>query len=123
MPNLAANLTIALRRGAVSGPVRTGSPPDSKGRVPVSVRPPGSALKQKLRDHGLAQVLHNLPAGNWAGGERGVACLPDQVDEFKAGIKLIETINTRDLPGSSSARPVRPSSGVVRCDCFEFNER
>jgi hypothetical protein len=80
-------------------------------------------LKQKLRDHGLAQVLHNLPAGNWAGGERGVACLPDQVDEFKAGIKLIETINTRDLPGSSSARPVRPSSGVVRCDCFEFNER
>ena len=79
-----------------------------RGRVPVSVRPPGSALKQKLRDHGLAQVLHNLP---------------DQVDEFKAGIKLIETINTRDLPGSSSARPVRPSSGVVRCDCFEFNER
>jgi hypothetical protein len=31
MPKLAANLTIALRRGAVSGPVRTGSPPDSKG--------------------------------------------------------------------------------------------
>ena len=28
--------------------------------------------KQELRDlltrHGLAQVLHNLPAGNWAGG-------------------------------------------------------
>ena len=43
-------------------------------------------LKQKLRDHGLAQVLHNLPAGNWAGGERGIACLPDRVDEFRAGV-------------------------------------
>jgi hydroxypyruvate isomerase len=43
-------------------------------------------LKQRLRDHGLAQVLHNLPAGNWAGGERGIACLPDRVDEFKAGV-------------------------------------
>ena len=95
-----------------------------RGRVPVSARLPGSALKQKLRDHGLTQVLHNLPAGNWAGGERGVACLPDRVDEFKAGIKLlIQTINTRDLPDSSSARPATPSSGVVRCDFFEFNER
>src|SRR3954466_2367122 len=43
-------------------------------------------LKGRLRDHGLVQVLHNLPAGNWAAGERGIACLPDRVDEFKAGV-------------------------------------
>jgi hydroxypyruvate isomerase len=43
-------------------------------------------LKQRLRDHGLVQVLHNLPAGNWAGGERGIACLPGREDEFKAGV-------------------------------------
>jgi len=43
-------------------------------------------LKQRLRDHGLVQVLHNLPAGDWAKGERGVACLPGREDEFKAGV-------------------------------------
>jgi hydroxypyruvate isomerase len=44
------------------------------------------ALKTRLRDHGLALALHNLPAGNWAAGERGIACHPDRVDEFKAGV-------------------------------------
>jgi hydroxypyruvate isomerase len=43
-------------------------------------------LKGRLREHGLVQVLHNLPAGNWSAGERGIACLPDRVDEFKAGV-------------------------------------
>jgi len=31
-------------------------------------------------------VLHNLPAGDWAAGERGIACLPDRVEEFEAGV-------------------------------------
>jgi len=45
----------------------------------------------KLKANNLTQVLHNLPAGNWAGGERGIAVLPDRVDEFKAGVdKAIE---------------------------------
>ena len=43
-------------------------------------------LKARLRDHGLVQVLHNLPAGNWAAGERGNACLPDRVEEFRTGV-------------------------------------
>ncbi len=34
----------------------------------------------------LQVVLHNLPAGNWAGGERGIACLPGRVEEFRAGV-------------------------------------
>jgi len=34
----------------------------------------------------LTQVLHNLPAGNWEGGERGIACLPDRVGEFQDGV-------------------------------------
>ena len=31
-------------------------------------------------------MLHNLPAGNWAAGERGIAILPDRVDEFRDGV-------------------------------------
>ena len=40
------------------------------------------------------QVLHNLPAGNWAAGERGIACHPDRVDEFKAGVDQAITYAT-----------------------------
>ncbi len=48
-------------------------------------------LADKLATHGLTQVLHNLPAGDWAGGERGIACLPDRVGEFQDGVgKAIE---------------------------------
>ncbi len=39
-----------------------------------------------LKTHGLKQVLHNLPAGNWDGGERGIACHPDRVEEFRQGV-------------------------------------
>jgi len=43
-------------------------------------------LADRLRAHGLTQVLHNLPAGDWAAGERGIACHPDRVGEFQDGV-------------------------------------
>ena len=43
-------------------------------------------LKGLLETHGLIQVLHNLPAGDWAGGERGIATLPGREAEFREGV-------------------------------------
>ena len=43
-------------------------------------------IRQRLDSFGLTLVLHNLPAGNWDAGERGIACHPNRVDEFKAGV-------------------------------------
>ncbi len=43
-------------------------------------------IKRRLDDNGLTQVLFNLPAGDWAAGERGIACHPDRVEEFRAGV-------------------------------------
>ena len=43
-------------------------------------------IRQRLDDHGLALVLHNLPAGDWDAGERGIACLPDRRHDFRAGV-------------------------------------
>ncbi|MBD3897124.1 hydroxypyruvate isomerase [Halomonas sp. ML-15] len=48
---------------------------------------PASEIKAKLDANGLTQVLHNLPAGDWAAGERGIACHPDRVEEFRAGVE------------------------------------
>lgn len=47
---------------------------------------PVETILERLRWHRLELVLHNLPAGNWEAGERGIACLPDRVNEFRAGV-------------------------------------
>jgi hydroxypyruvate isomerase len=44
-------------------------------------------IKLELDQNQLKLVLHNLPAGDWDGGERGIACLPDRIEEFRAGVK------------------------------------
>ena len=50
-----------------------------------------SEIKQKLDQYQLKLVLHNLPAGDWDAGERGIACLPDRQAEFRDGVsKAIE---------------------------------
>ena len=43
-------------------------------------------IKARLDAHGLQLVLHNLPPGDWAGGERGIACHPDRIIEFRDGV-------------------------------------
>ena len=45
-------------------------------------------LTAALRANGLQQVLHNLPAGNWDSGERGIACHPDRIGEFQDGVGI-----------------------------------
>ncbi|MBK3800384.1 hydroxypyruvate isomerase [Azospirillum brasilense] len=44
------------------------------------------ALVERLAANRLTQVLHNLPAGDWDAGERGIAVLPDRVGEFQDGV-------------------------------------
>lgn len=47
---------------------------------------PAEEIKARLEANGLTQVLFNLPAGDWAAGERGIAILPERVKEFRAGV-------------------------------------
>lgn len=44
------------------------------------------AVAEELQRHGLTQALFNLPAGNWASGERGLGCLPDRIPEFRNSV-------------------------------------
>ena len=46
-----------------------------------------SILAGKLREQNLVQVLHNLPAGKWSAGERGIAIFPGRVPEFREGVQ------------------------------------
>jgi hydroxypyruvate isomerase len=58
-------------------------------------------IADKLNACRLELVLHNLPAGNWASGERGIACHPDRVDEFREGVeqavRYAKILGTRQL--------------------------
>ncbi len=67
---------------------------------------PKEELAERLEKHGLTQALHNLPAGEWAKGERGIAVLPDRVGEFQDSVgtaleyaKILKTQTLNVLAG------------------------
>ena len=52
-------------------------------------------IRSRIDANGLQIVLHNLPAGDWDAGERGIACHPDRVGEFQDGVgRAIEYATT-----------------------------
>lgn len=44
-------------------------------------------IKGRLSANGLQLVLFNVPPGNWASGERGLASLPGRQAEFRDGVE------------------------------------
>jgi hydroxypyruvate isomerase len=44
------------------------------------------AIADQLARHQLQLVLHNMPAGDWAAGERGLACDPARVGQFQDSV-------------------------------------
>jgi hydroxypyruvate isomerase len=87
MPKFAANLTMLFNEVGFLDRFEAAARAGFKGveyLFPYDFAP--DALKDRLERHGLSQVLHNLPAGNWGAGERGIACHPDRVKEFADGV-------------------------------------
>jgi hydroxypyruvate isomerase len=65
-------------------------------------------LAERLERRGLTQVLHNLPAGDWDAGDRGIACLSDRTGEFQDGVgKAI------DYAGSLGCEQVNCLAGIA----------
>jgi hydroxypyruvate isomerase len=64
-----------------------------------------------LNDNGLSLALHNLPAGDWARGERGIACHPDRVAEFRAGVEqAIDYALALDCPQVNCLSGILPTA-------------
>ena len=100
MPKLAANLTMLfnevpfLERFALA---RKAGFDAVEFLFPYAF--PAAEIRRRLDAHRLALVLHNLPAGDWDGGERGIACLPDRGAEFRAGVaQAIEYARALGVP-------------------------
>jgi len=68
-------------------------------------------IADRLDSWRLRLVLHNLPAGDWAGGERGIACHPGREAEFQDGVgKAI------DYAKALGARQLNCLAGIVPQD-------
>jgi hydroxypyruvate isomerase len=87
MPNFAANLTMLFNEHPFLDRFEAAAKAGFKAvefLFPYEYRV--ADLQKRLKDNDLKLVLHNLPAGDWAAGERGIGCHPDRVDEFRAGV-------------------------------------
>lgn len=89
MPKFAANLTMLFNELPFLDRFEAAAKADFKAvEFLFPYAWPAQEIKQRLDAHGLTLVLHNLPAGNWEAGERGIACHPDRVEEFRAGVAI-----------------------------------
>ena len=102
MPKLAANLTLMFNE--VPFPERFGAAAKAGFKGVEYLFPyefPKEQLAEQLQKHHLRQVLFDFPAGNWAGGDRGIAVDPKRTGEFQDGVgkalDYAETLNCKLL--------------------------
>jgi hydroxypyruvate isomerase len=115
MPKFAANLTMLftelpfLERFAAAA---------KAGFTAIEFLFPYDYDKQQIADllhtHNLQLILHNLPAGDWAAGERGIAAHPSRMDEFRAGVaRAIDYATALKVPQLNCL------AGIVKDDPIE----
>ncbi|MFM8900268.1 MAG: hydroxypyruvate isomerase [Burkholderiales bacterium] len=119
MPRFAANLSLLFTEHAFLDRITQAA---KAGFQAVEFQFPyafeAQQIAQRLKDHGLQAVLHNLPAGDWQAGERGIACRPDRVEEFKAGvaqaIRYAQVLGVTQLNCLAGIAPAGVADDVLR---------
>jgi hydroxypyruvate isomerase len=79
---------------------------------------PAEDIARRAEKQGLEIVLFNLPPGDFAGGERGIACLPGREVEFREGIAqalaYAARLNCRKINCLAGLKPESVAAGVAR---------
>ena len=111
MPNFAANLTMLFQEHEFLDRFEAAAKAGFRGveyLFPYDYEV--AQLVERLDRHKLQQVLHNLPAGNWGAGERGIAVLPDRVGEFQDGVgRAIEYARALGCPRVNCLAGIAPA--------------
>ncbi len=69
-------------------------------------------IAANMSRYGLAMVLHNLPAGDWSAGERGLAILPERIGDFRDGVaRAIDYAGTLGCKQLNCLAGVAPKGG------------
>ena len=112
MPRFAANLTMMFTEHAFLD--RFAAAAEAGFAAVECLFPyehPPAAIAAQLARHGLTLALFNLPPGDFAAGERGLAALPDRLDELRAGVET--ALAYADATG---ARRLHLMAGLARPD-------
>lgn len=84
-------------------------------------------IAERVRAAGLQVVLHNLPAGDFARGERGIAALPGREREFRDGVEraidYARAVNCPRLNCLAGLAPVDREHFAVLVDNVRFAAR
>ena len=79
---------------------------------------PADEVADAAQQAGVEVVLFNFPAGNWAAGERGIACLPERVAEFRYGVekaaRWADALGCQRVNCLAGLRPDGISEAVLR---------
>lgn len=87
MPKFAANLTLMFNERPFTERFAAAAQAGFRGvefLFPYELAP--QEVASLVRNNALTNALFNLPPGDWAAGERGVAALPGREQEFRAGV-------------------------------------
>ena len=112
MPKLAANLSMLFPQ--LPFPERFAAASKAGFRY-VEYQFPypfGSAkeIADAARAAGVEVVLHNLPGGDAAKGDRGIACQPERVNEFREGVeRAIEYAKAAGCPQLNTLAGIAPA--------------
>ncbi len=111
MPRFAANLSMLFTEvpflDRFERAARAGF---SSVEVQFPYEAPASVVRDRLVANRLTMVLHNLPAGDWAAGDRGIGANPNRVDEFRAGVaKAVEYATTLGVPQLNCLAGIPPA--------------
>jgi hydroxypyruvate isomerase len=75
-------------------------------------------IAARLKENGLMQALFNLPPGDWAAGERGMACHPGREAEFAASVAqalvYAQATSCQRLHAMAGLKPAGVSEAALR---------
>ncbi|MBL8325430.1 MAG: hydroxypyruvate isomerase [Rubrivivax sp.] len=113
MPRFAANLSMLFTEAPFLERFDRAAAAGFKAvEVQFPYEAPAATIRERLVANGLTMALHNLPAGDWAAGDRGTACNPARQAEFRAGVgKAIEYATTLGVP-QLNCLAGKPGQGV-----------
>jgi hydroxypyruvate isomerase len=119
MPKFAANLTMLFNEMPFLERFGLASRAGFRGVEYVSPYEfyPGD-IADRLKANRLQQVLFNLPVGDWALGERGIAVLPDRKSEFRDGvaraISYAQALQCRQVNCLAGIAPAGADAALLR---------
>lgn len=118
MPKFAANLSMMFTEAPFLDRFEAAAAAGFKGveyLFPYDFE--ADAIARKLQENHLENVLFNMPPGNWAAGERGLASLPGREEEFRSGVdkalRYAEILGVRRLHAMAGI----PPAGAAPDEC------